>query len=290
MQARTDAELLPPAALAERGLGPAGFYGGTLNPVGFPLNPMKYVGGLLSAAEAAGVRIYADSPVDDIRAVPNGWRLSTPKASLTARRVLIATNGYGEDDLIPWIAGRRLPVLSSILVTRPLTGAEQAAQGWTSRIMGYDTRRLLHYFRLLPDGRFLFGMRGGVSARPDRIAALGREARRHFELMFPAWRAVETEFRWSGLVCLTGSLTPFAGAVPGANGLFAAFGWHGNGVTTGTLAGRLVARAMTGAPNPAPVVMQTPPRRFPLPGLRRTALRIAYATFSLRDGPVRGPS
>ena len=30
--------------------------------------------------------------------------------------------------------------------------------------MAYDSRKLLHYFRLLPNGRFLFGGRGGTDA------------------------------------------------------------------------------------------------------------------------------
>ena len=57
-----------------------------------------------------------------------------------------------------------MPALSNIIVTRRLTRRERAEQGWTSRVMAYDTRNLLHYFRLLPDGRFLFGGRGGTDA------------------------------------------------------------------------------------------------------------------------------
>ncbi|WP_343079316.1 FAD-dependent oxidoreductase [Ostreiculturibacter nitratireducens] len=281
------ARLLPREELKQAGFGPAGFAGGFYTPLGFPVHPLKYTAGLARAALDRGIRIFGDSPVTALEPEADGWRLSTPKGSLRARRVLIATNGYTSDDLPPWIGGRTLPALSSIHVTRPLTEAERRAQGWTSQVMAADTRHLLHYFRLLPDNRFLFGMRGGLSVSPGPLARIRAEGRRHLEAMFPEWAHVETESFWSGLVCLTGSLTPFAGEVPGSPGLFAAFGWHGSGMATGTLAGRMVARAMTGASNPAPLVLRSPPKRFPLPNLRRAWLGAAYAWYKTADGPVR---
>ena len=280
-------ELIERADLRAAGLHGPTFHGAKIAPEGFPLHPMKYVTGLARAAIAAGARLHGDSLVTGLAREGGAWRLTTATGTLHAAQVLIATNGYSSDDLPPWIAGRTLPVLSTILVTRPLSAAERDAQGWTSQRMAFDSRKLLHYFRLLPCGRFLFGMRGGLSARPDRLAQVQREARRHFELMFPAWRGVETERTWSGLVCLTGSLTPFAGAVPGAPGLFAAFGWHGNGVTPASEAGRRIAHAIAGRENTNPRLMQQPPRRLPLPGLRRTMLQLAYIGYGLRDGPMR---
>ena len=86
---------------------------------------------------------------------------------MTADRVLFATNGYTPEGLDPALRGRLLPALSSILVTRPLTAAEQAAQGWTRPALVADTRKLLFYIRLLRDGRLLFGARGGLDASPD---------------------------------------------------------------------------------------------------------------------------
>src|SRR3546814_2131081 len=75
--------------------------------------------------------------------------LTTPQGRLTARQVIVATNGYTEDDRLPALSGRLMPAQSSIIVTRPLSPAEQEAQGWTSTVTCADTRRLLHYFRLL---------------------------------------------------------------------------------------------------------------------------------------------
>ncbi len=281
------ARLMPRAALAEAGLGPAGFAGGFFTPLGFPIHPLKYTLGLVRAATALGVRIHGDSAVHAILPEAGGWRLVTAAGDLVARRVLVATNGYSSDDLPGWLRGRTLPALSSIQVTRVLSPAERQAQGWTSQVMAADTRHLLHYFRLLPDGRFMFGMRGGLSASPAALARIRAEGRRHFEALFPVWAGVETERFWSGLICLTGSLAPFAGPVPGAEGLYAALGWHGSGVAVGTLAGRMVAATMRGEANTAPQVLQEPPRRFLLPGFRRGWLGLLYAALKLVDGPGR---
>lgn len=277
-------ELVPKAALAERGLAGPAFHGAAILSEGFPIHPLRYAEGLAAAALSTGARIYGASPVTAMAAEAGGWRLTTPGGTLRARQVLVATNGYSSEDLPAWLGGRLLPAFSAILVTRPLTAAERQAQGFTTPMMAYDSRRLLHYVRHLPDGRFMFGMRGGTAATPAAIAANRARVRAEFEALFPAWAGVEAEREWSGLVCLTGSLTPYVGPVPGAEGLFAALGWHGNGVAPATLGGRLAARLMSGAEAAIPALVAAPPRRFPLPALRRPWLRLAYAAYGLQDG------
>ena len=276
-------EWLAPADLAARGLRASGTHGGLLRPLGFPIHPLEYARGLARAAQEAGVRLHGDGPVTGLGRAAGDWVLHTPRGQVTAPRVLIATNGYSDEALPPFLRGRILPVLSAILVTRPLTGDELAAQGWSSRIMAYDSRRVLHYFRLLPCGRFLFGGRGGVSAAPDALAAFHDVLRAEFDAMFPAFAGAETAHYWSGLVCLTGNATPFCAEVPSAPGLYAALGWHGNGVAAASEGGRRIAAALAGGANPAPAVTQVAPRRLPLPFLRRPALRLGMATARLLD-------
>src|SRR3546814_17705078 len=104
-----------------------------------------------------------------------------------------------------------MPAQSSIIVTRPLSPAEQEAQGWTSTVTCADTRRLLHYFRLLPDGSFLWGGRGGISGSPAGAGRAQRSLRRSFQRPFPACRPVPTDSFWPGLVCLTKPPAPFVG-------------------------------------------------------------------------------
>lgn len=274
--------LIPQGRLARLGLsGP--FHGAMTIPLGFALNPRKYAAGLAEAARGAGVRLYSETPVTAI-AGEGPYRLATPRGTVTARCLIVATNGYSSEDLPPFLAGRYLPMQSSVIVTRPLTEAEREAQGWSSRQMAYDTRRLLHYFRLMPDNRFLFGMRGGLSATPGAEAAIRRRIRADFDAMFPAWAGVETPHYWSGLVCMSRSQAPFAGPIPGMPGAFAGLCYHGNGVAMGSFTGRLLADlALDRRPDLYPAAMAAQPGRFPLGRFRRALARPVSAFYALRD-------
>ena len=137
--------------------------------------------------------------------------MTTPLGTVTADRVLVATNGYTPEGLSPMLAGRVLPALSSILVTRPLTAAEQAAQGWTKPALVADTRQLLFYIRLLRDGRLLFGARGGTDASPAAFARQRAWMERRLGEKFPAWRGVGIDYAWWGLVCLASDRLPHLG-------------------------------------------------------------------------------
>lgn len=279
------ADVYDRAALERGGLAGPEFHGGLHTHAGFSVNPLKYVLGLARAAAGAGARLHGRSPVRRLDLEDGRHRLHLPDGKITARTVIVATNGYSSENLPAWLGGRLLPVLSNILVTRPLTRAERDAQGWTSNHMAYDTRRLLHYFRLLPDGRFLFGARGGTDASPAAKAAMNRKLRRDFERMFPAWAGVEESHFWTGLACLTYGLVPYVGRVGNHESAWTALAYHGNGVAMGTWSGRQVAALAAGAEaeETLPRVMRGPFGRFPLAFLRRTYLRCAYGLYTLRD-------
>lgn len=274
-------ELIEAQDLAAHGLG-GPFHGALTIPVGFGLNPRKYLFGMAAAARAQGARICAQAPVTAIERGPHGFTLDTPSGRVRARQVIIATNGYSSEDLPRWFSARYVPAQSNVLVTRPLSDAELAAAGWTSDQASYDTRGLLHYFRLMPDRRFLFGMRGGLVSSPTAEARARARNRRDFEAMFPAWAHVEAPFAWSGMVCLARNRVPFVGAVPGQPGMFAGMAYHGNGVAMGSWSGSLLA-ALVGGEDRVPRVMQTPLARFPLGPFRRLLMPPFYIARALAD-------
>ncbi|MFB9150803.1 NAD(P)/FAD-dependent oxidoreductase [Roseovarius ramblicola] len=274
--------LIPGGALAQAGMrGP--FHAALTTPIGFALNPLKYATGLACAATGAGARFHARSPVTAIRS-GGRFHLATPDARITARRLIVATNGYSSDDLPGWLRGRYLPVQSNVIVTRPLTDGELDAQGWTTHQMCFDDRFFLHYFRLMPDRRMLFGMRGGLFSSPRHDARMQRTIRAHFEAMFPAWSHVETPHGWNGLLSLAPDLTPFAGPVHGMPGAFAALSFHGNGVAMASHAGAILADLALDRPSASlyPDIMRTPPGRWPLGRLRRAMMWPPYAWATLR--------
>ena len=149
--------------------------------------------------------------------------------------------------------------------------------------MAYNTRKLLHYFRLLPDGRFLFGGRAGTDLSGAAGQAAERKLRTEFETAFPAWKEVEHTHFWRGLACLTRDLVPFDGPLDESARIYAAFGYHGNGVAMGSWCGHFVAGLMAGHRKNAPDFLTRGRRRFPFPSLRPYYLRTSYALVGLGD-------
>lgn len=279
------ARLLSAEDLGAEGYGGPGFHGGLHMPYGFALNPMAYIQALAEQVRRAGGKIFGKSPVTGLTRDGDRWHLETEHGFVRTRKVVLAANGYADENVPKWLHGRTLPVMSSVQVTRPLSDAELSAQGWTADTMASDTRVLLHYFRLLPDRRFLFGTRGGVFENAPALAAMHSRARADFRDMFPVWAEIEPDYSWYGHVCLSRSLTPFVGEVPGLQGVYAAMGWHGSGVAMASISGEKVAGLIMGKlrPQDLPMPMQRPFRKFPLPALRKLYLQGAYWWYGYQD-------
>lgn len=277
-------ELLAPAALAERGIRDSECHGGLYTPLGFGLHPLKYAYGLARAASRHGVRLFGASRVLGWQRAAGRHQLVTARGRIEAPTLILAGNGYSDEALHPALAGAPLPVLSNILVTRPLTASERAAQGWHSETMAYDSRQLLHYFRLLPDGRFLFGGRGGLSAAPAAAAGCCVALIRHFRRAFPAWREVGIDYFWQGLACLARDRLPHVGPLPDDPTVLIGMAYHGNGVALAGWSGQALARLAAGsAAATVPALMRRPLPRFPWPRLRLLYLRAAYSGYQWLD-------
>jgi glycine/D-amino acid oxidase-like deaminating enzyme len=277
---------LSPEELEERGYKATGFHGGLLSAFTFGLHPLKYVRGLANQAVRAGAVVHARSEVTGWTQEAGRYVLRTAAGQVSARTVLVATNGYTDETLPPWLGGRLLPALTQIIVTRPISDNELKAQGWLGTDPTYDSRTLLHYFRLLPDNRFLFGGRGGTDARPAAMQRRYQELRAQFDASFPALAHVETDHRWGGLVCLTSTRMPYAGPLPGMESAWGAFGWHGNGVAMASYAGHCLADVIAGEKphhEALPAVLRQAPGRFILPDFRVHYLKAAYLGYGIRD-------
>lgn len=278
-----EVSFIPKTDLADHGMaGP--FYAAVTVRTGFALHPRKYIDGLLRVAQNLGIEIYANSPATDLRRGSKGWHTKTPKGEVTADKVLIATNGYSSETLPKWMAARYMPTQSTVIVTRELTGDEIQTQGWTSQQMSYDTRNLLHYFRLMPNNRFLIGMRGGLTSSAGSEARARARVVASFQSLFPAWRGIKVTHQWSGMVCLSPKFLPFAGEVPGQPGLLAGFAYHGNGVAMGSYTGHMLGRLALGEGDThIPESMRADPGKFPFGRARRILMPPAYARFWLKD-------
>ncbi len=280
-----DTEFLSKEDLKAHGLDGPGFFAGLKGDVGFGVHPLNYVRGLARAAAAAGAKIHGRSQLVRWEETAEGHRLHTKDGLLKAGQVIVATNGYTPEDVSKRHAGRIMPALSSIAVTRPLTEAERRTQGWTSALMAYDSRKLLHYFRLLPNGRFLFGGRGGTNASDAGGDAYRPVLLKAFAELFPAWAEVEITHYWRGFVCLSHDLVPYIGALDEKKTVWTAIAYHGNGVAMGSWSGRAVARLLTKktAREELSPVLTRRLSRFPLPAFRPLYLKSAYVWYGWED-------
>ncbi|MCF6249459.1 MAG: FAD-binding oxidoreductase, partial [Desulfobacula sp.] len=74
--------------------GSTSFYGALLDKRAGTIQPLSYANGLANAALKAGAAIYNKSPVTSFEKLKGGWKLKTPKATLTAKSVIIAAPAY----------------------------------------------------------------------------------------------------------------------------------------------------------------------------------------------------
>lgn len=204
------------------------------------LNPAKYVAGLAESAERAGVEFREQTAVVSINRLPGGFELTTGHGALQADNVVVATNGYTER-LVPWLARRVVPIGSFVVVTRPLE-AEQATRILPRRRMAFDSKHLLHYFRLTADNRLLFGGRAqfapSTSQTTIESANILRDA---MKKIFPDARGLDVEYAWSGNVAFTRDQCPHLGC---DNGMAYAVGYCGHGVAMATYCGASAAELL----------------------------------------------
>jgi glycine/D-amino acid oxidase-like deaminating enzyme len=261
------------------------FYGGMKHPNGFGVHPLNYVRGLARAAHRVGVKLYPQSRVLSWEQSGSLHTLRTERGSLKARRVIVATNGYTPETISHHHRGRILPAMSNIIVTRPLTDDEKREQGWTTHVMASDTRNLLHYFRLLPNNRFLFGGRGGTDSSVGGADPYRTHITATFRRMFPRWANAEITHFWRGFVCLSYDKVPYVGALDDVESVWTALAYHGSGVAMGSYCGRTVARMMLNkkAREDVPSILTRRLAKFPLPVFRPLYLKGAYMWYGHKD-------
>jgi glycine/D-amino acid oxidase-like deaminating enzyme len=133
------------------------YYGGLLYPKSAGMHVGRFVRGLATAAAKHGAEVYEHAPVMRMRKVADGHALETPKGSIVARQVLLAS-GISKVGPLGWIRRRIVPVGAFLIVTEPLS-PDVIARLMPTRRMVVDTRNLVVYWRLTPDNRMLFGGR-----------------------------------------------------------------------------------------------------------------------------------
>ena len=251
---------------------------------GFGLHPLKYARGLAKATARRGAALFDRTPVVSWQRDGGTHVLATPGGTVRARRVVMATNGYTPEHLHPYFRGRVLPAASNIVVTRPLTTAEWQQVGMATTQVYSDTRRLLFYWRRLPDDRLLFGGRSGVFDTPAALARRRTWLEAAIADKWPMLAGIGSEWFWHGNVGLSYDLIPHMNTVEGDATVVYAMAYLGSGVALSSHCGGLAADLVMGrtVPRDTPVTSTEIPR-FPLPALRKAYLAGAYLAYGIED-------
>lgn len=205
------------------------------------VNPYAYAIGLAEAALKLGVKIYESSPVTSVNCLTRGeWEISVLEHKIKAEKVIIATNAYAEGDLNKY----RKAVYSGgyyQVASKPLTG--DAGKTILPYKQGsWDTRMVLSSIRLDKENRLVLGSMGFSHNKPAcYLKSWANRIQQHY---FPQLgKNLEWEYTWCGRIGFTDNHTPKI--FEPAEGLIAAIGYNGRGITTGTLLGKLFADYFT---------------------------------------------
>ncbi len=254
-----------------------GFHGGLLDNRCRHLHPLNYALGLAAAAAELGAELYEDSRVlsyTDGEKV----RVTTAEGTVTARYLVLACNGY-LDKLEPRTAGRIMPINNFMLATEPLSEpvARRLIRDDTSMS---DSLFVINYWKLSADNRLLFG--GGESYRRRFPADIAGLVRRCMLRIYPELESTAIDYAWGGTLAITRNRMPDFGRL--SPQVFYAQGYSGHGVPIATLAGKLLAEAISGTAERFDVMATVPSPAFPGGTLLRWPGLVAGMLFySLRD-------
>lgn len=258
-------------------------FGALRDPVSFGVHPLKLALGLLRMARQSGARVHGASPVISWQRCGGHYVINTPDGSLKVPQVLIATNGYSTEKLFPLIRGRILPVLSSIIVTRPMTSDEKSATRFATSDIMIDTRIVRPYYRRLNDDRIMFGCRGALRESEKYDKSTEAQLLKLLVIKFPALKDISVEYFWGGWVNVTFDFMPRVHQASADHGVMYAMGYNGSGVATSIQAGKWSAALLSGADDCVPIPLRSPLRKFPLSPLRRYGQAAMVAWYRLRD-------
>jgi gamma-glutamylputrescine oxidase len=254
-----------------------GFHAGTLDSGARHLHPLKYAYGLARAAAAAGAVIHESSRVLSYTE-GDKVRIRTASGEVAADYLVLACNGYLEK-LEPRAARRIMPINNYMLATEPLPAstARRLIRDDTSMS---DSLFVINYWKLSADNRLLFG--GGESYTRRFPADIGRFVRKYMLRIYPELADTRIDYGWGGTLAITMNRMPNFGRLSQA--VFYAQGYSGHGVPIATLAGKLLAEAISGSAERFDVMASVPSPVFPGGTLLRWPGLVAGMLFySLRD-------
>ncbi len=220
-----------PRSEQHREIGTDGYHGGVILHRHAVLDPGRYHAGLLERVLKAGATVADHCPADRIERSEFGYIVHTPRGRVVARDVVVGTNGY-TGQVTSWLRRRVIPIGSYVIATEPMPRETMAQVIPQDRIVS-DTRKVVYYYRLSPDGtRMVFG--GRVSHGETDPMVSGPLLHAEMARLFPQLRNARISHSWVGFVGYTFDTLAHSGS---HDGMYYAMGYCGSGVSMASYLG-----------------------------------------------------
>ncbi len=240
-----DLRIIPKGELRSE-IGSDIYFGGMVDEVSAGVNPAQYVNGLAQAAVRHGACLFEQTRVTAIRSrVANGNRsftVETSRGNLKAKEIILASGAYTAE-ATPALQQKLIPIGSYIIATEPLNESLARELSPKNRMI-YDSKHFLHYYRLTPDNRMLFGGRAAFFPESENTVRESAELlRKGMVEVYPQLADSKVEFVWGGTLDFTFDVMPHSGVL---NEMRFAAGFAGHGVAAATWMGHKLAGRICG--------------------------------------------
>lgn len=223
--------------------------GGMLEQDAGTMNPFKLVMSLRERLIERGARIYESTPVTSI-VTGDPATLHTPNGSVTAKRVLIATNAWAGS--IPQINRVMYAVDGQVITTEPLPDKLAQTGLVDGKALGDSQMQVLYYQRTV-DGRLLLGQGSGLpiyrdrlTARSNRNPALEAGVVSEMERMYPSLSGARVDYAWVGPIDISASHLPVIDTLRGADNILYCVGYTGTALAQIPVVARILAAQLQG--------------------------------------------
>jgi glycine/D-amino acid oxidase-like deaminating enzyme len=252
---------------------------------GFAINPLKFVNGIARYAIAKKLKIFEHTLVKKIDKIDASYILRTKEGSVKTKKIVVATNGFYQEGLVPQMNSRILPVISNIIVTRKLTKTEIDYHNFKTSSPIANTKNLLYYYRKLPDNRILFGTRGDFVGSDKSNLDRSKIMEKFLKNIFPEWSNISIDYNWRGLIAMSQKLTPSIGKIENEE-IYYGFGYHGVGVSSAPWTGKQLSELVFSSNSKdlnISKIYKGLPKKFIFPKLRIFYFRLAVLFYNIKD-------
>jgi glycine/D-amino acid oxidase-like deaminating enzyme len=230
------------------------YLSGLYTPGTVMLQPAGFVRGMAAGLQRQNVMIYEDTPVTALRHAPPGWIVETPKATLTAGKVILTVNGHLQS--FGFEQNRLMQLFLFAVMTKELSADELRLIGGQPRWGVTPSDPMGTTMRRIDTGqggnriivRTCASLRPGMKASAADMRRAEVVMRRKFDQRFPQAAGMPMDHRWAGHLCL--SLNGVAVMRELDQDLFSGCVQNGLGTARGTLTGIAAAELACGESSP----------------------------------------